>query len=276
MALLATLTGAEASLHRGGTDAAARGFEEALLMLGARHEDTPLFVRAQMGLARVAERGGELGKAAELFQDALEAAEELDDELVRAACMNGLGDVARRDERWEQARAYAERALALARKRGNKLLEADCLNDLAELSRLLGRADEAVALCEESARIYALVGSAQRLRVLMNLGFVQLTLHRYAEAGEVLGPLVEQFAAAQEHSQLALAMAGMVPCYAASGRWDEAGATSAQARRLLVQTGRLDADVGLAALLALRIVRAAGGPEALVEELERLAREFVE
>jgi eukaryotic-like serine/threonine-protein kinase len=274
--LLATLTGAEASLHRGGTDAAARGFEEARLMLGARHEDTPLFVRAEMGLARVAERHGELGLASELFLGALEAAEELGDELVCAACLNGLGDVARRDERWEQARAYAERALVLARGRGNKLLEADCLNDLAELSRLLGRPDDAVPLCAQAARLYELVGSAQRLRVLMNLGFVQLTRHRYAEAREVLAPLVEQFASAQEHSQLALAIAGMVPCYAAEREWDAVGAAAGQARRLLAQTGRRDADVGLAARLALRILRAESGPAALIDELERLARDFAE
>ncbi len=272
--LLATLTGAEAALHRGGTDDAARGFEEARLMLGMGRVETPMFVRAAMGLARVAERRGELERAAELFLGALVVIEQLGDEVARAACLNGLGDVARQGAHWEAARGYAELALALARRLGNKLVEADCLNDLAELARRLGRPDEAVALCAQSARLYELVGSAQRLRVLMNLGFVHLARHRYDEARAVLEPLVEQFSAAQEHSQLALAVAGMVPCYAAARDWDGVIYAASRARRLLEQTGRHDPDVAIAVTLALRILRAEGGPAMLEDELDRLASDF--
>jgi tetratricopeptide (TPR) repeat protein len=268
--LLATLTCAEASLHRGGTDEAERGFEEARLMLGEEAEQTVLWMRAALGLGRVAERRGELERAEALFRGALWSAEQLGEDAVRAACLNALGDVARRGGRWEAAHGFAEQALMLARRLGDRLLEADCLNDLAELARKLRREQEAELLCEQAAALYALVGSAQRQRVLLNLGFVRLSAHDYGRAREVLEPLVEALASAQEHGQLALAVTGMVACYAASREWDAVFFASARAQRLLEQTGRRHPDVALAASLALRIARAEGAPEGVERELVRL------
>jgi tetratricopeptide (TPR) repeat protein len=112
-----------------------------------------------MGMARLAQRRGELEKSRELFLSARERAVILDDQLALATCLNGLGDVARQDEDFDDARRYAERALALTEEIGNFVLIADCTNDLAEIERHEGALNLARAHAERAIALYESVGS---------------------------------------------------------------------------------------------------------------------
>jgi hypothetical protein len=164
--------------------------------------------------------------------------------------------------------------MTLASRLGNKLLEADCLNDLAELARLQGRLDEALTLCARAEQLYSLVGSSQRLRVRINLAFVHLMRHHYAEAAQILEPLAQQLDALQEHSQLALATAGLIPCAAVAQDWQRVIYLTSRARRLLEQTKRRSADVALAADLGLRAARQANAHSSVLDTLNALLQEM--
>ncbi|CAN0511782.1 unnamed protein product [Laminaria digitata] len=244
----ANIQGGWATLHRGATNEAAQLFSDARAALEHFGEEAaqPLLLRILMGQARIAQRRGELRLSRELFVSAREIAVVQGDNLALATCLNGLGDVSRQAAKFADARRYAERALELTTELGNFVMIADCTNDLAEIERVEGSLNLARAHAERAIELYESVGSAQSLRVRRNLAFIALGQRQYSEAREIFDDLYERFNRTHDYGQLALVLAGMLPCHAHSRDWARVGETMDQARHLLEKTQRHDRDVEFA------------------------------
>lgn len=237
-----------ATFHRGATSEAEGMFADAQRALKDLPQElhAAYLLRIEMGMARLAQRRGELGKSRTLFLSARERAVILNDQLALATCLNGLGDVARQDEDFDDARRYAERALALTEEIGNFVLIADCTNDLAEIERHEGALNLARAHAERAIALYESVGSDQSLRVKRNLGFIALGQRQYTEARGIFEALAEHFNQTHDYGQLALVLTGLIPCFAHAGEWELASDFLDRARHLLEKTQRFDQDVAFA------------------------------
>ena len=245
-----------AALHRGLTQRAEELFKTSL--------ETPNRVLRQhldalIGSARASQRRGALERAAQIFERAHELAVEHGGfVLERAICLNGLGDVSRQAGHFPSAQTYIERSLELATQLGHVTLMADCHNDQADLLRRQGQHDEALAACRRAIGLYDSVGSGQRNRARLNLAFILLDRAEFEDATAELARLEEIFASTHDYSLLALTYVGQLPCLAHHKQWDVLDQKITQAEGLLNQTKRRDADVTLAATLAMEIAQRSG------------------
>jgi serine/threonine protein kinase/tetratricopeptide (TPR) repeat protein len=240
-----------ALLHGGATEEAHQRFGELLHDYGWRSPMASLAARE--GLARVAQRRGDIEQARQLFQECLEEARELGFSHAEAVCHNGLGDIARQANELEVARGHSARALELFERRGHRVMVADCLNDLAELARLEGNYEEAMALCQRSISIFESVDSRLSHRARLELAYVSLGQRELERARVLLERLCLTFYEEKDFGQLALAVVGMLPVLAGRGEIERLGQALEHARRLLERTERRDRDVAFALELAKHI-----------------------
>ena len=244
----ADITRAFAMLHQGATEAAREQFlriSEDEERVAARDR-----LRARQGLARVAQRRGDLGIAEELFERCRVEAVEIEDIFVEAVSLNGLGDIARQADDLDKALAYSQRALELFERQGHRVMVADCLNDLAELERMRGDYERAMELCQRSMAIFESVESHLSQRVRLELAYVSLGQHQFERARVLLERLCIYFYQAGDLGQLAMAVVGMLPVMAQSGDVERLNLALEHARKLLAKTERRDRDVEYALELA--------------------------
>jgi tetratricopeptide (TPR) repeat protein len=95
----------------------------------------------------------DLAAAAELSEEALATARELDDPRALSAALNGLGEVRSLQGDHEGALACYEESVALRRGLGDPLLIADALYNLGASAARSGDSDRARAASEESLEI---------------------------------------------------------------------------------------------------------------------------
>ena len=239
---------ARATFHRGETREARQLYDEAMGALDELHESLrePFMLRIEIGRARIAQRGGEHEEARAQFVLARERAVILGDKLALATTLNGLGDVARQRSELGDARRYAERALEITQEIGNYVLIADCTNDLAEVARLEGDLEGAREYAERAVEYYESVGSSQSMRVRRNLGFIALGMEQFEQAAEIFSRLLAHFGLTHDHSQLAMALVGNLPCLAYKQEWEALEVAMIRAKHLLHETQRHDPDVSVA------------------------------
>lgn len=240
-----------ALLHSGSTEDAHRCFTQLFDEYAWRSPRAKILARE--GLARVAQRRGEIATARAIFLECIEEARALGFTHAEAVCLNGLGDIARQTDDLALAREYSERALALFEEHGHRVMVADCLNDLAELARIEGNYSEALALCQRSISIFESVDSRLSHRARLELAYVSLGQMEFDRARILLERLCLTFYEEKDFSQLALAVVGMLPVLVGRGEIERLGQALEHARRLLERTERRDRDVAFALELAKHI-----------------------
>lgn len=271
----AHVAAAFATLHRGATEEAESLFAVAMTSDPHVQLDRPSQIQldAEIGLARVAQRRGELRTASERFHNAMRWAELLSDQLAIATCLNGLGDVARQARDLEVARERAQRALAITEELGNHILIADCYNDLSEIERLEGDYERAAEYANRAAGLYRSVGSTQSRRARRNIAYIDMFRGNYDAALALFSELAEHFRQNHDFGQLSLVVVGMLPCLAALGRVPELRAQLSLTDRLLSSTSRRDDDVWVACDIAAKLLDARGfGADA--ERVREVARRY--
>ena len=271
----AHIAAAFATLHRGATEEAESLFEVARATDQHQHLEGPSQVQldAEIGLARVAQRRGELRTAAERFGNAKQWAELISDRLAVATCLNGLGDVARQARDLSAARERARRALEITEELGNHILIADCYNDLSEVERLEGDYERAAEYANKAAALYKSVGSTQSRRARRNIAYIEMFRGNYEVALGLFTALAEHFRRNHDFGQLSLVVVGMLPCLAALERVPELRAQLSLTDRLLSSTSRRDDDVWIACDIAARLLDARGFT-ADAERVREVARRY--
>jgi len=168
------------------------------LALLSDEESSGLKVRLHTGWSRAVQQRGNLGRARDLAQKALQEAERMGDPLSLARTHNILGilnrDAGNRDQAFhhlqrsleigqdqndenlqvaalnnlaryhnaegdlDQAADFVQQALALARRRGDRHHQAALLNHMADLSHAQGESEQAMAYLKEAVQIFTEIG----------------------------------------------------------------------------------------------------------------------
>lgn len=268
-ALLASLELGWATLHTGQTTQAELWFEAAQQHELARQLDNTVYRESVIGLARVAQRRGQIDLATTLFDQALEQAQQEEHHEHRAICLNGLGDLARQSGRLDIAAEHSERSLQLAKSLGNRLLMADCQADLAELYRLRGEHASAHQIGLRAIAIFESIESELSLRVHLELTFNAISRNHWPEAQEHLSGLVERFRKLDDRGQLPLALAARCAVLAYEGSWSQVHETLDELDQLLAISERRDTDIAMCARKILSLLPSQGF-EASKQRLLRL------
>jgi DNA-binding SARP family transcriptional activator len=175
----------------GRTDVAAKTFQRARRVLAAghtRHQEPWLL----SDLARVHRDGDRLDTAIACFEEALAAAESLEDRRAMVHVMYALGDARRQAGEPKAAIALLERALALSRELFDDHAESLTLRRLGLTYTDLGRYDEARACLTSALRMARSGGRSQAVAmILLDLG----TAHaRAGDHGDATAALEESAA----------------------------------------------------------------------------------
>ena len=147
---------------------------------------------------------GQIHKARDMFEEALELAKANGDEGFRYICLANLGIYAFEIGDAETAQRYYQEALELVKQKGNQSNEVLYLADLARVELALGHIDAAINLLNQAT---ALVARTKSLSGLMScyFGWAELLMVcKKQESGlELLQLLVENPAANALHKQKA-------------------------------------------------------------------------
>ena len=189
----------------------------------ARHQGwREVEARALRIAGMVAEKQGDLPRAAKCFEAAEAAAEAAGDEAERAACLEHRGTVARRQGDPERALGFLTAALALNRGAAADERTADCLKEIGAALVVQGRLDEATTTLREASALYAQVRyPVGRMQSLNNLGDALRQQGRLDEAEAAYREALTLAERAGTHFTLVVqANLGLVRL--AAGRWDGA------------------------------------------------------
>ncbi|NIR46425.1 MAG: tetratricopeptide repeat protein [Gemmatimonadetes bacterium] len=124
--------------------------------------DERLAAMGRVGLAEISQLRGDHVYAEVEARLALEAYDEIGDELGRADALKLLGSVARAAARPDDALASFDRALKIARQQVNPLLEAEILEERGRLHRESGQTALALADLQAAAGTYRRLGAVER------------------------------------------------------------------------------------------------------------------
>lgn len=138
---------------------------------------------ALMGVATLAMRQGDYGRALALHEECLALQRRLDDRRGIAVTLNQLGIVAQEQGNYARAVVLHEESLAQHRTLGSQTGMAAALNNLARVAAFQANYARATALFRESLALRKALGDTQGIAlVLMNLGDQAREQGRYAEA----------------------------------------------------------------------------------------------
>jgi tetratricopeptide (TPR) repeat protein len=251
---------AHARRVQGDNGDAAALYQKAISLYGQRHD-----LRGQANclraLAWLRGPGATPEKRQERLQRALELFTQVGDALAAADCLRGLGQMAFVARDLPRAQALAEEALAVFARLGNHLGVGMCLNALAEVARKRGDLDAAAATYREVLTRYEAVGSANVIFPRLNLGLVQLSSARWADARRSFEEALALLTRSGRRTFQGGVHANLLPCAAAERDWAAWDHHMAQARALLAETGMHDADIAWPAQLAGDLATAADQPE---------------
>lgn len=117
------------------------------------------------------------------------------------------------------------------------------LNSIGDASRLLGDHAEAERCYRGSLAIARSTGSGEEVWPQLNLGLTLLDLGRYLEAEDLLDRSRARLERMGRMAFVGCVHAALVPCAAARLDWEDFDFQLGTARRLLTETGMVDADV---------------------------------
>jgi tetratricopeptide (TPR) repeat protein len=132
-------------------------------------------------------RQGNYIKARDSMLQALASEGAVQDQQLKATCLNYLGLIHTQISEYEQARQDYQQALELYRLIGDKGGEAGCANNLGLLESSLGRYEQAEQYYQQALSICHTIGDRLREGISLNtLGQVQIILGNYTLAKEAL------------------------------------------------------------------------------------------
>lgn len=224
-------------------DEARTAYREALLLDRAAGNEADA-ARCLLGLGVVRFRAdGDLDGAGSVFQQALGMFAHLDEGRGIVDALGWLAILERRRGNFSAGRDLQKQALATARGIGHRFGEMMALNSIGDASRLLAEHDEAERCYRESLAIARSTGSGEQVWPQLNLGLTLLDRGRYLEAEDLLDRSRSRLDQMGRRAFVGCVHAALVPCAAARGDWEEFDAHFGQARRILGETGMVDADV---------------------------------
>jgi len=215
---------------------ARRAFEDAGDVRRALNESGSIgFAQLELGSWTDAER---------TLEEALERAEAMGLEHVRAASWHNLGLVYARLGRFEAAREVEQRALDVFRAQSDRRLEGAALTYLAEIALLGGDAAEAERLAREALALVSQVAPPIEPLARGILGAARLALGDAAEALEHATAAVRRADAGGVEAGESLSRGVYAESLAALGRADDAAVARADAKaRLEARASRIEDPV---------------------------------
>lgn len=138
------------------------------------------------GLGKVLRALGQVKRAAELFEESLVIAREIDDRQSECVWLSYLGGIYRDLGQVGRAIEFQKIALAIAREIGNRQSEALCLSGLGFAYRNLGQVEQSTEFYEQSLAIACEIGDQRRESdCLGNMGNAYRILGQFEQAIEL-------------------------------------------------------------------------------------------
>ena len=213
-----------------------------------------------MGIGEAVYRFGDLAKAEQFNERALELYESLGKGIGIANCLLGLGFVALWRGDLEEALSLFSRQMQILESEGNQLKLARCVGALGEVARQSGRLDEAEANYRRALAIDEAIGSSAAWLDRLNLGLVLLAREEFEQAHEIIESVRETLGERGEPSQMWAVHCELLPSLAVRGDWDAWDHHFAAATSLLSDLGLSDGDAAWLLGLAGERAAMAGDP----------------
>jgi len=227
---------------QGSLDEASDCYEEAL-QIGQQHDLPEAAAWAKLRLCELRVQQGRAQQSHSFGREAMLDFERLGlNRGVARAYMKmstssmALGKVDRASLEVDEARIRLERL-------GSHWAVASCINSLGEIARERGQLDVAAAWYRESWQRWDQLGSTTALLARLNLALTSVARKQYAEALDVVAPLVETFERVGRRPMVAATLMTMLPGLAAAGEWDRYFEAGEKALDLLVDTGVTATDM---------------------------------
>lgn len=221
----------------------ARTFYEQARDLAISARDRVAQIHAILGLADVTYRFGDLAAAGKQYEQGLIVAETAGEHALMAHALWGLGYVALWRGDLLRAEKHFERQMSLLSELGHRLGVARAENALGEVARMSGDLSAAERWYRQALSSHHAIGSSERSVVELNLAIVLIQRRAFAQALELIEPLMYEFERDSARGDLVAANMQCLPCRAAAGDWEAWDRDFARGKTLLDEIAERDGDV---------------------------------
>ena len=164
------------------------------------------------------------------------------------------GDLERASFELEESRSRFERLSA-------RWGVATCANNLGDLARKRSRVEDAEGLYRDAAATYRAIGSGDHVYPTLNLALLLVDEQRFTEALDLADQARLEFERQGRPAMVAASAAVLLPCLAATERWERFDVELDRCARGLRETGFVEPDIARVTALAGTLAEDLGEPK---------------